>query len=255
MIFSFLPWLHWPLSCSVLLLMRRLHLFILRMFVTCEDFRLKFAPNIIFHVLKEFTLDSWEAVLHLSTSPAPQVEPRLVAQGLGAVDNYEISDALWNDVVLVGFETSVSEFSLSCDVYSPTREEMVLPMDRWLLTVGVVNILDRGCHLRDMLAGHDTQDHRKVSLIFNLVDLLDGLQKPASFSLDGWEQISQKFAQWPADRPLFCTHVNLKNAFWSFTMPQQHARAFRFFLQWEGEDRILCMSWMPFGWKHSPLFC
>ena len=53
----------------------------------------------------------------------------------------------------------------------------------------------------------------KVSLIFNLVDLNEGLQRPALFSLDGWEQISQKLAEWPADRPLFCTHVDLKNTF------------------------------------------
>ena len=58
MFFSFLPWLHRALSCSVLLLMRRLLLFVLRMFVTCEDFRLKSAPDIIFGVLKDFTSDS-----------------------------------------------------------------------------------------------------------------------------------------------------------------------------------------------------
>ena len=92
-------------------------------------------------------------------------------------------------------------------------------------------------------------------LIFNLVDLNEGLQRPASFSLDGWEQISRKLAEWLADRPLFCTHVDLKNAFWSFTLPQRHARAFRFRLRWELEDRIFCMSRMPLGWKHSPLFC
>ena len=73
MFFSFLPWLHRALSCSVLLLMRRVHMFGLRMSVTCADFRLKYAPDIIFGVLKEFTLDSWEALLHLSTSPVSQV--------------------------------------------------------------------------------------------------------------------------------------------------------------------------------------
>ena len=69
-LFSFLPWLHRALSCGVLLLMPRLHLFVLRMF---EDFRLKSAQEIIFDVLKDLTADSWEALLHLSTSPVPQV--------------------------------------------------------------------------------------------------------------------------------------------------------------------------------------
>ena len=78
--------------------MRRPHLFVLLMFVTCEDFRLKSAPDIILDVLKDFTSDSWEVLLHLSTSPVPQfgkVDPQLVGCGLGTVGNYEISDELW----------------------------------------------------------------------------------------------------------------------------------------------------------------
>ena len=142
------------------------------------------------------------------------------------------------------------------DVYSPTQEDMVLPMVRWLLNAGVVSIMDRNCPLRatcwPFIIPKTTE---KVSLIFNLVDLNEALQKPASFCSDGWEPISHKLAEWPADRPLFCTHVDLKNAFWSFALPRRHARAFRFHLRWEGEDRIFCMSRMPFGWKHSPRAC
>ena len=170
--------------------------------------------------------------------------------------NYEISDALWNELAPVDFETCVSKFSLPHDVYSPTREAMVLPMVRWLLTAEVVSILDRDFPLRatcwPFIIPKTTE---KVSLIVNLVDFNEGLKKPASFSLDGWEQISHKLAEWPTDRPPFCTHVNLKNASWSFTLPRQHARAFRFRLRWEDEDRIFCMSRMPFRCKHSPLFC
>ena len=84
MFFSFLPWLHRALSCSVLLLMQHLHMFVLRMFVTCEDFRLKSAPDIIFDVLKGCTSDSWDALLLPSTSPVPQlgkVDPQLVGAG------------------------------------------------------------------------------------------------------------------------------------------------------------------------------
>ena len=84
MFFSFLPWPHRALSCIVLLLMRCLHLFVLRMFITCGDSRLKSALDIIFDVLKVFTSNSQEALLHLSTSPVPQLgklDPRLVGQG------------------------------------------------------------------------------------------------------------------------------------------------------------------------------
>ena len=98
-----------------------------------------------------------------------------------------------------------------------------------------------------MLAFIMTKTTEKVSLIFNLVDSNEGVQKPASFSLDGWEQILHKLADWPVDRLLFCTHVDLKNALWCLTLPRRHARAFRFRLRWEGEDRIFCMSWMFFG--------
>ena len=101
------------------------------MFIHREDYRLKSAHDVIFHVLKDSTSDAWGALLHLTTSPVPQVgklDPRLVGQGLGLVGNYEICDGLWNELARVEFETSVSEFSLPCDVYSPTREDMVLPM-------------------------------------------------------------------------------------------------------------------------------
>ena len=82
--FTFLPWLHQALSCGVVLLMKRLHLFVLRLFVTCEDYRLRSAPDIIFNALSEFTAESWQALLHLSTSPVPQVgrvDPQLVERG------------------------------------------------------------------------------------------------------------------------------------------------------------------------------
>ena len=100
--FSFLPWLHRALSCGVLLLMRRLHLFVLRLFITCEDFRLRSAPDITFSALSEFTAESWQALLHLSTSPVPQVgkvDPQLVERGLGAVGSYTISDDLWCELL------------------------------------------------------------------------------------------------------------------------------------------------------------
>ena len=69
---------------SVLSLMRRMRMFVLRMVVTCEDFRLKMAPDVIFDVLKDFTSDSWDVLLHLSTTPVPQtgkVDLELVGRG------------------------------------------------------------------------------------------------------------------------------------------------------------------------------
>ena len=102
--------------------MRRLHMFVMRLFVTCEDFRLKTATVVIFDVLKYFAADSWDAPLHLSTSPVAQlgkVGPELVGRGLGAVGNYEIYDELWQALAPVDFAASVVEFSLPRNVYSP----------------------------------------------------------------------------------------------------------------------------------------
>ena len=131
--------------------------------------------------------------MHLSTSPVPQlgkVDPQLVGRGLGTVGNYEIFDELWHELGPVDFEASVAEFSLPRDVYSLTREDMVLPMVHWVLDAGVVNIIDRGYPLRATCWPFTIpKTTEKVSLSFNLVDLNEGLQRPASFSLDGWEQI------------------------------------------------------------------
>ena len=100
--------------------------------------------------------------------------------------NNEISDELWNELATVDFAICVLEIWLPCDAHSPSREHMVLPMVRWLLTTGVVSIMDRGRPSRatcwPFIIPEITE---KVSLIFNLVDLNEGLQKPASFSLDG----------------------------------------------------------------------
>ena len=215
--FTFVPWLHQALSCGVLLLMKRLRLFVLRLFVTCEDYRLRSAPDITFNALSEFTAESWQALLHLSTSPVPQVgrvDTQLVERGWGAVGSYTISDGLWCELAPPDFEASVSDFHLERKSHSSNREALVRPMVKWLLREEMVSIMDESCPLRatcwPFVIPKSTE---KVSLIFNLVEFNESLHKPLSFSLDAREQISKKLADWPADRPLFCTHVDLKNAF------------------------------------------
>ena len=95
----------------MLLLIQRLHMCILRMFVTYDDFGLTLAPDVIFDVLEDFTSDSWDAWLHLSTSPMLElrkVDPELVGLGLGTVGNYEIFDELWHQLAPTNFEASIS---------------------------------------------------------------------------------------------------------------------------------------------------
>ena len=107
------------------------------------------------------------------------------------------------------------------DVYSPTREDMVSPIFSWLLNAGVVGIMDWGYPLRatcwPFIIPKITE---KVSLIFNLGDLNEFLHKLASFSLDARVQISHKLAERPAGKLLSYTHIDLKNALWSFALPR-----------------------------------
>ena len=68
----------------------------------------------------------------------------------------------------------------------------------------------------------------KVSVIFHLVDFNDTMPRPARFSLCSWEEMTDRLSAWPRREPLYCTHIDLKNAFWSFVLPPKAARAFRF---------------------------
>ena len=66
-----IPWLHRALSCVVRLLLLRLHLFLVRLFLTAEDYRLTRATRVIFDSLSELTEEPWSFLLHLSTRPVP----------------------------------------------------------------------------------------------------------------------------------------------------------------------------------------
>ena len=80
-------------------------------------------------------------------------------------------------------------------------------------------------------------------------------QKPPRFTLAGWEPTAKVLCEAPRHIGLFCTHVDLRNVFWSFQLLRRFRRAFRFKHVWEGFERVFCMERMPFGWKFSPLLC
>ena len=66
-----LAWLSVALKTSVRLLLQRLHLFLLRAFVTAEDFRLPDTVSIFLRVLGELQQEGWASLMHVSTSPKP----------------------------------------------------------------------------------------------------------------------------------------------------------------------------------------
>ena len=57
----------------------------------------------------------------------------------------------------------------------------------------------------------------------------------------------------PRSRRLFCTLVDLTNAFWSFRLPPGMRAAFRFRDRPGGQT--FALDRLPFGWKFSPIFC
>ena len=48
--------------------------------------------------------------------------------------------------------------------------------------------------------------------------------KPPTFRLDFWEDLARALSRIPPREPLFAVHIDLKNPFWSFRLPQPWAR-------------------------------
>ena len=79
---------------------------------------------------------------------------------------------------------------------------------------------------------------KKVSLIFNFVDFRVVEPRPGGFSLAGWEALAPLLCSYPTDHRLFCTHVDAKNAFWSFLLPRRFCRSFTFKHHRRSIDRV-----------------
>ena len=94
----------------------------------------------------------------------------------------------------------------------------------------------------------------KVSLILRCVKQngLDGCTPPR-FSLRSWEQLSKLLVTFYPGVPLYGTHIDLKNAFWSFVLPDSARTVFR--LRSGPSGRVVGLGRLPFGWKYSPFIC
>ena len=112
-----LAWLSVALKTSVRLLMLRAHLFLMRAFVTAEDFRLPDTMDNFLRALGELQPEGWASLMHVSTSPKPILQapdPEVAARGLGDIGTYHISGALWDEVVGAGVDVEwlAAEFAL-----------------------------------------------------------------------------------------------------------------------------------------------
>ena len=77
--------------------------------------------------------------------------------------------------------------------------------------------------------------------------------KPPAFWLDSWEDLARSLSAFPPDVDLYGVHIDLKNAFWSFCLPPEARRIFRF-RPAPGAPPV-ALSRLPFGWKYSPYLC
>ena len=77
--------------------------------------------------------------------------------------------------------------------------------------------------------------------------------KPPTFRLDSWEDLARSLSAFPPDVDLYGLHIDLKNAFWSFCLPQGARQVFRF-RPAPGAPPV-ALSRLPFGWKYSPYLC
>ena len=86
----------------------------------------------------------------------------------------------------------------------------------------------------------------KVSLILRCVKQngLDGCSPPR-FSLRSWEQLSKLLVTFYPGMPLYGTHIDLKNAFWSFVLPELARAVFR--LRSGPSGRMVGLGRLPFG--------
>ena len=84
---------------------------------------------------------------------------------------------------------------------------------------------------------------KKLLMIFHLVDFNEVLLQspPPGFSLCSSKQLADRLCSWPSDALLFCTHVDLKNAFWSFVLPRRRRKVFALDSVRTGE-RVCCIG-------------
>ena len=94
----------------------------------------------------------------------------------------------------------------------------------------------------------------KVSLILGCVKQngMDGCTPPR-FSLWTWEQLSKPLITFYPGVLLYGTHIDLKNAFWSFVQLESARTLFR--LRSGTSGWVVGLGRLPFGWKYSPYFC
>ena len=95
-----LGWLSAELRCTPWILVKRLTLFVDRVFDTAEDFPLPTAASTLVKAVQGLKHGDWKGLLHVATSPsscAGKVNPR--HPGLGPVGSHVIPHNIWDQTV------------------------------------------------------------------------------------------------------------------------------------------------------------
>ena len=127
-------WLSVSLKTSVRLLMQRTYLFLLRPFVTAEDFRLPDTVSIFLRLLGELQPGCWAGLMPVSTSPTLVLQapdPQVAARGLGDIGTYHNSDALWDEVVGEGVDVERLASEFAPEVSPHRRSSTCVRRTRW----------------------------------------------------------------------------------------------------------------------------
>ena len=115
------PHFHWIADregCSLWMVVKRVDLWLDRVFDTTEDFRLKGALPALLASLHNLQPELWEACLHISTSPIPRmvggVEDAILDKGLGPIGAYQLPADLWDAPVPPFYRAGLRDFDVEC---------------------------------------------------------------------------------------------------------------------------------------------
>ena len=253
-------WLARQLRCSEQLLLKRMHLLVIRLFSTAEDWRLELAMETWVGALGELGEEIWDSLLHLTTSPIPvlmRTDPSLAAKGLGRLGAYEIPADLWHRIVPPDFVERAMQYNVEEDreggagKIGPGVEPIVATLDE-------AQVLKPDTSPPSVFPFIIPKSSAKVSLILSCVGMSEFKGKPPGFDLPSWEGVACFLAEAPPGVQYYATHVDLSNAFWSFVLPAHARRAFRFRATGRGGvyslDHHICNK-LCISLHHTPHTC
>ena len=97
-----LGWLSAELRCTPWILVKRLTLFVDRVFDTAKDFRLPTAAFNLVKAVQGLRREEWRGLLHVPPPPTPRagkMNPELLLNGLGPVGRHVIPQDIWERTV------------------------------------------------------------------------------------------------------------------------------------------------------------